>query len=45
MYWRSLPTKAIHFENYEEAQATITFIGEVLDWELEKQLEIIKVKY
>ena len=41
--WRFLPTRAIHFENKEEAQATITFIGAVLDWELEEQLEIVEV--
>lgn len=34
---------ALNFENREEPQATITFIGAVMDWELEEQLEISEV--
>lgn len=44
MYWRGLPRLAIHFENQDLAQATITFIGDVLDWELAEQLEIIEIE-
>ena len=40
LHWTDFSQNAIHFENSEEAQATITFIGAVLDWELEEQLEI-----
>ena len=42
--WRLQPKHAINFENKEEAQATITFIGAVLDWELEEQLIIISAE-
>ena len=35
---------ALEFENEEEAQATIEFIGAVINWELEEQLKIIKKK-
>lgn len=42
MYWRGLPRLAIKFENQELAQATITFIGDVLDYELTEQLEIVE---
>ena len=41
--WSFLPKHAIQFENEEEAQATIIFIGAVIDWELEEQLEIISI--
>ena len=41
--WVSYKARACHFENEEEAQATITFIGAVLDWELEEQLQIIEI--
>ena len=34
---------ALIFENTEEAEATIRFIGEVIDWELEEQLQIVKI--
>ncbi len=38
--WTYYPKNAIHFENEKEAKATITFIGAVMDWELEQELEI-----
>lgn len=44
MYWRGIPRLALHFENSDIAQATITFIGDVLDWELAEQLEIVEVE-
>lgn len=42
--WTWYPKRAIHFENREEAEATITFIGAVMDWELESQLEIVELQ-
>lgn len=41
LLWRKNRYEAIHFENEEEAKATIKFIGDVIDWEMEEQLEII----
>ncbi len=42
--WCAYPKNAIQFENEEEAQATIVFIGAVIDWELEEQLQIVEVE-
>ena len=42
--WTQVPKIALHFDNIEEAQATIKFIGAVLDWELEEQMEIYEIK-
>ena len=44
LYFRGLTKYAIHFENKDEAKATIKFIGDVLDWELEEQLEIVELQ-
>lgn len=41
--WTYYISNAIHFENEKEAKATIRFIGEVMDWELEEQLQIVEV--
>ena len=41
--WTQIPKKALHFNNTEEAQATIEFIATVLDWELEEQIEIYEI--
>lgn len=41
--WTRYKEYAIHFENEAEAEATIEFIGSVIDWELEEQLEIVEV--
>ena len=38
--WTPLIEHALSFENEEEAEATITFIGAVIDWELEELLVI-----
>ena len=43
LIWKNNPNYAIEFESKEEAQATIQFIGAVIDWELEEQLLIIEV--
>lgn len=43
LIWKNDPNYAIPFENTEEAQATITFIGAVINWELEEQLQIIEL--
>lgn len=42
--WAYTTKQAMHFENKEEAEATITFIGAVMDWELEKKLLIIEIQ-
>ncbi len=39
--WSPLIEEAVLFENEEEAEATITFIGAVIDWELEELLTVI----
>ena len=41
--WTNYIKNAIHFENADEAKATIAFIGAVMDWELEEQLQIIEI--
>ena len=38
--WTYYKKHAIHFENEEEATATIDFIRDVMDWELSEALEI-----
>ena len=42
--WAYTTKQAIHFSTKEEAEATITFIGAVMDWELEEQLQIIEIE-
>ena len=42
--WSSFTRHAIQLENDEEAHATITFIGSVIDWELEEHLKIVAVE-
>ena len=42
--WTTAIRYALHFENREEAQATIDFIFNVIDWELGEQLEIEAVE-
>lgn len=37
------PENALQFETADEANAVITFIGDVIDWEEEQQLEIRSV--
>lgn len=39
--WTPLIDHALVFENEEEAEATITFIGAVIDWELEELLTVV----
>lgn len=41
--WTSLPNEALHF-NYEEAQAVIQFISDVINWEQAEQLEVAELK-
>lgn len=36
---RNIP-EALHFEVAEEAEAVITFISDVMDWELAQQLHV-----
>lgn len=38
LIWTVEKRMAIHFENQEQAQATIDFLAAVLDWELEFEL-------
>ena len=38
--WTYYKKHATHFENEEEAEATINFIRDVMDWELSESLEI-----
>ena len=42
--WSYTTKQAIHFENIEEAEATISFISDVMDWELAEQLTIIEIQ-
>lgn len=42
--WTDFIKNAIHFENKEMANSTIIFIGDVMDWELEQQLEYIEIQ-
>lgn len=42
--WAYTTKQAIHFENQKEAEATINFISDVMDWELAEQLTIIEIK-
>ena len=44
MKWTAFPKEALHF-NYEEAQAVIQFINDVLDWELAQDLEVAELKF
>lgn len=44
LLWKKGPSYAIPFENEEEAKATITFIGAVINWELEEQLEVVELQ-
>lgn len=44
LLWKHDPKYAIPFREIEEAQSTITFIGSVINWELEEQLDIIEVE-
>ncbi len=41
MSWTKFESYAIHFCEFEEAQATIQFIGDVLDFELAEDLEVV----
>lgn len=41
LVWCSNQENAIQFDNEEEAEAAIAFIGDVLDWELQEQLKIV----
>lgn len=42
--WANHTSYALQFENQEEAQATIDFITNVIDWDLGDQLIIVKTK-
>lgn len=44
IYFRGLIKFAIHFEEKEQALATIKFIEDVLDSELAEQLEVIELQ-
>ena len=44
LIWTVEKRMAIHFENQEEAQATIDFLAAVLDWELEYELVIESIQ-
>jgi len=39
--WTPRIEEAIHFENEEEVEATITFSGAVIDWGLEELLIVV----
>ena len=39
--WCAYTKSAIQFDNEEEAEAAVAFIGDVLDWELQEQLKIV----
>ncbi len=39
--WTGDEQFALRFENEEEAQAVIDFIGNVMDWELAEDLEVV----
>lgn len=41
--WTAFPGDALHL-NYEEAQAVVQFIRDVIDWELAEQLEVTELK-
>lgn len=40
LVWCAYTENAIRFDNEEEAEAAIAFIGGVVDWELEEHLQI-----
>lgn len=44
MKWTAFPGDALHL-NYEEAQAVIQFISDVIDWEQAEQLEVAELKF
>lgn len=41
--WASSFSRACHFENMEEARSTISFIDNVIDYELAEQLVVIHI--
>lgn len=43
LFWTMVPDRALLFENEEEAQATIDFILNVIDFETAECLEIVIV--
>ena len=40
--WTDSLTRCLHFSSQEDAQKTIDFIVDVLSWELESSLEVVR---